>query len=156
MTVRTSTFLVLAAALLTLLAASSATAAQPIRSPLFGEDFSSDELCSFPVLIEVTANKEYVTEFADGRILITGKFFVRITNLDTGQSLDLNASGPATFSAESAFLRGRSLFLLFPGDPEGPGLLLTSGPLQLMAAEDGSLAGFTFKGHSLDVCAALA
>jgi hypothetical protein len=156
MTFRRGAFVVLAAALLTVVAANAATAAQPIRSPLFAEDFSSDQLCSFPVLIEVTANKEFVTEFSDGRLLITGKFFVRVTNLDTGESLDLNASGPAMFAPERAFLRGRTLFLLFPTDPDGPGLLLTSGSLQLIAAEDGSLAGFNLTGRSLDVCAALA
>jgi hypothetical protein len=44
----------------TVLLAGAATAAQPIREPLLIEDEVLTN-CSFPVLFEVIANKEYVT-----------------------------------------------------------------------------------------------
>jgi hypothetical protein len=142
------------AVLAVLVAAAAALAAPPTREPLFLEDFVVEDACSFPVLIEVTANKEYVTLFDDGRILITGKLFARVTNLDTGTSLDLNISGPVTVT-DREVIRGRGLLILFPQDVDGPGLLLTSGRVVLIRAEDGFIANATFKGRTVDLCAAL-
>jgi hypothetical protein len=144
-----------ALALAALVAAAAALAAPPVREPLLFEEFLAEDSCSFPVLIEVTANKEYVTFFDDGRILVTGKLFVRVTNLDTGTSLDLNISGPATIT-DTEVIRGRGLLILFPQDADGPGLLLTSGRVVLIRAEDGFIANATFKGQVVDLCAALA
>ena len=145
----------LALALAALIAAAAALAAPPTREPLVLEDFVAEDSCSFPVLIEVTANKEFVTFFEDGRLLITGKLFARITNLDSGTHLDLNISGPTTVTDVEA-LRGRGLLILFPQDAGGPGLLLTSGRVVLIRAEDGFIANATFKGRTVDLCEALA
>jgi hypothetical protein len=145
----------LVAALMTVLAAGAATAAQPIREPLFYED-EVLTLCSFPVLAEFTANKEYVTFFED-RILVTGKLFVRLTNLDDpSNSLDLNISGPAHISELGERYAGRGLFLLFPEDVGGPGLVLTTGRVDVVRGEDGFVTNFSVKGNSVDICAALA
>ena len=142
-------------ALAALVAASVALAAPPERAPLFAEDFVAEDVCAFPVLIEVTANKEYITFFSDGRIHVNGKLFVRVTNLDTGSSLDLNVSGPVTVT-DTETLRGRGLLILFPQDAGGPGLLLTTGRVVLIRGEDGFIADATFTGRKVDLCAALA
>lgn len=150
------TVAVLAAVLMTVLAAGAATAAQPIREPLVFED-EVLTLCSFPVLAEFTANKEYVTFFEDGRILVTGKLFVRLTNLDDpSNSLTLNISGPAHISPLSERIAGRGLFLLFPEDVGGPGLILTTGRVDVVRGEDGFITNLSVKGTSVDICAALA
>ena len=142
--------------LMTVLLAGAATAAQPIREPLLIED-DVLTLCSFPVLVEVIANKEYVTFFEDGRLLVTGKLFVRLTNLDDpSNSLTLNISGPAHISELSERYAGRGLFLLFPEDVGGPGLLLTTGRVDVVRAEDGFVTNFSVKGNTVDICAALA
>ena len=77
MTPRPRSLLFSAVALLAALVAAAAALASPDREPLFFDDFVAEDVCSFPVLIEVTANKEFVTVFEDGRILITGKLFAQ-------------------------------------------------------------------------------
>jgi hypothetical protein len=148
--------LLVAAALVALLAATAASGARPVREPIFFEDFLAEGICPFPVLIEVTANKEFVTFFKDGRIHVTGKLFARVTNLNSDESLDLNISGPALISAESERLHGRGLFIAFPEDVGGPGLVLTTGRVDVIRGEDGFVDEFDVRGRSIDVCAALA
>jgi hypothetical protein len=145
----------LAAVLVTLLAGGAASAGQPIREPLLFEDFTLENVCPFPVLVEATAQKEFITFFADGRVQVTGKFFVRLTNTSTGQSLDLNISGPAILAPVERYF-GRSIILLFPTDASGPGLVLTTGRTDIIRAEDGSIVQFDPRGRTVDVCAALA
>jgi hypothetical protein len=111
----------LAAVLVTVLAAGAASAGQPAREPLFSEGFDLPNNCSFPVFIEVTANKEYVTFFQDGRIQITGKLFVAVTNVDSGESIDLNISGPARISELGERYAGRACSSSSPRTSEGPG-----------------------------------
>jgi hypothetical protein len=142
-------------ALAVLIAATAAFAAPPTREPLVLEDFVAENVCPFPVLIEATANKEFVTFFDDGRILVTGKLFVRLTNVETGTSLELNISGPVTIT-ETEVIRGRGLLILFPEDAGGPGLVLTSGRVVLVRGEDGFIANATTQGQTVDVCEALA
>ena len=149
-------FTLVAVALLTVLAAGAASAAQPIREPLVIEDEDFNNLCPFPVRLEITANKEYVKFFSDGRILVNGKLFVRVTNLDTGESLDANVSGPAQITPLSERGAGRGIFLLFPQDVGGPGLILVTGRTDTVRGEDGFITGLTVRGTSFDVCAALA
>jgi len=117
---------------------------------------TSDNLCKFPVRIEITANKEYVKFFSDGRLLVNGKLFVRITNLNTGKSMDVNISGPANVTLTSERNMGRGLLLLFPEDAGGPGLFLNTGRLDVIRGEDGFITNYTVRGTSVDVCAALA
>jgi hypothetical protein len=73
MALRRPLFVVCAAAFLAVFAGSAAHGAQPIREPLVIED---PDFCQFPVRIEITANKEYVKFFSDGRLLVNGKLFV--------------------------------------------------------------------------------
>jgi hypothetical protein len=152
---RALTFFV-AVALLTVLAAGAAGAAQPIREPLVIEDAEFNNLCPFPVLLEITANKEYVKVFSDGRFFVNGKLFVRITNLDSGESLDANVSGPAHITLLSERGAGRGIFLLFPEDVGGPGIILGTGRVDIVRDEDGFITGLDIRGTTFDVCAALA
>ena len=138
-----------------LIAATGAFAAPPEREPLLAEDFVAENACSFPVLIEATANKEFVTFFADGRIKVNGKLFARLTNLETGDALELNISGPVTIT-ETEVLRGRGLLILFPEDAGGPGIVLTTGRVELLRGEDGFITNATVRGRTVDVCSALA
>jgi len=142
-------------ALAALVVATAASAEKPIREPVL-DDIDLEDLCAFPVLLEVTANKEYVTFFSDGRIHVNGKLFVRVTNLDTGESLDLNISGPAVISPDSERGVGRGLLLLRPGEAGGPGLVLTTGRVDFIRAEDGFIENLTIRGRSVDICTALA
>jgi hypothetical protein len=137
----TRTLTVLAAVLVALVSVAAASGGKPIREPIFYEDFVLEGVCPFPVLVETTANKEYVKIF-DDRIMVNGKLFTRLTNLETQESLELNISGPATISTTEV-LRGR-------------GLVLTAGRVQLIRGEDGFIANSTTSGRTVDVCAALA
>jgi hypothetical protein len=147
----------LAVAIAAVVAASSASAAKPDRELIEFEDQVLTGLCPFPVLAEFVAAKEYITFFEDGRIRVTGKLFVRLTNLDEPENtMLLNISGPAIISPEQERYAGRGLFLLFPEDVSGPGILLTTGRVDVVRGEDGFVTDFTVKGTTVDVCAALA
>jgi hypothetical protein len=156
MAFRRRAFTFVAVALLTVLAAGAAEAAKPIKEPLVIEDEEFDNLCPFPVLLEITANKEYVKVFSDGRFFVNGKLFVRITNLDTGESLDANVSGPAHISLLGERTAGRGIFLLFPEDVGGPGIIITTGRVDIVRGEDGFITDLNVRGTRFDVCAALA
>ena len=138
------------------LAVGAATAAPPDREPLLLEDFQLTEACPFPVDIEILANKEFVTFFSNGRILVTGKLFVRLTNADKPtKSISVNISGAAHITTVERST-GRNLFFLFPFDVGGPAMLLTTGRVDIVRAEDGSIVEFTTRAPTKDVCAALA
>ena len=153
---RRRSIVVFAAALLTLLAASTTLAAPPVKEPLVIEDADFDNLCAFPVRIEITANKEYVKFFSDGRLLVNGKLFARITNLETDESMDVNISGPAHITLTTERTMGRGILLLFPQDATGPGLLLLTGRVDIIRGEDGFITNYDIRGTSVNVCAALA
>jgi hypothetical protein len=139
-----------------LVAVTGASGAKPIREPLLLEGFELTNVCPFPVFIDITANNEFVTVFDDGRLHVTGKLFVTVTNMDSGDSLELNISGPAVITPESQRSFGRSLYFFFPEDVDGPGLILTTGRVDIIQAEDGSIDEFTVRGRTVDVCAELA
>jgi hypothetical protein len=157
MTLRRGLTAALATTFLAVVMVGAATAAKPTRVPLVIEDEVLTGFCPFPVLLEITANKEFVTFFDDGRILVTGKLFVRLTNVDEPSNvLDLNISGPAHITPLTERSAGRGLFVLFPEDVGGPGLVLTTGRVDIVRGEDGFFTDFTVRGTTVDVCAALA
>jgi hypothetical protein len=143
------------ASLVLLFAATTAFGAKPIREPVFFEDFVAEDVCPFPVLIETTANREFVTIFSDGRVQVTGQLFARVTNLESGESLDIHISGPALIAPEERIF-GRGLFILFPEDVTGPGLILTAGRIDVIRGEDGFIDDLVVRGHTGDLCEALA
>jgi hypothetical protein len=145
-----------ATAVVALLAVTGASGGKPVREPLFIESFELPNTCPFPVFIDITANKEFVTLFDDGRLHVTGKLFATVTNMNSGESLELNISGPAVITADSERIFGRGLFFLFPEDAGGPGLILTTGRVDVIRAADGSVDELTVRGQRVDVCAELA
>src|SRR5262245_7576520 len=86
--------------LTSMMSVSPAFADPPVREPVPLDPFVFDPApCDFPVYLEPLSNKEKIATYYDreGNIrvqIITGSFKVRLTNQDTGNSLDLNISGP--------------------------------------------------------------
>jgi hypothetical protein len=123
--------------------ASSTAAAQ--AEPLTG-------VCSFPITVELskgTGGKFHPipTEHAQFVATFTGLFFNRITNVETGKSLEVNTSGPFLIIGDDSFIAtGTILFFFgdprFPvptGDIPTPGLFLVSGPVLVNLNEEGSV-----------------
>jgi hypothetical protein len=58
------------------------------------------------------------------------RFWRRLTNLETGESIVLNASGPEVFLTEGDVVtvraRGPWVIALLPGEPTGPAGVITS------------------------------
>jgi hypothetical protein len=106
-----------------------------------GFSFTLSGVCSFDVLEELLVNKEKVATFSDqnGDIkfqVLTGVNKWRFTNVETGKSIVLNASGPGRFSVQlggdivRAESGGVSFWTFFePGTqpPGWPALALTKG-----------------------------
>ena len=144
MSQRRSLLLVLATVTaLTLSVVAPGTAVPPTREDISFGTFTVEGICSFPVEIEALTDGETLTRFFDqgGNVvmeLTSGPLQVRITNLDTGESIELNVSGPGqlVIDEEQATLtqHGPWLTFVFPGafedDPDfEPGLYFTKGPV---------------------------
>lgn len=72
---------------------------EPVPTP---DDFIISE-CGFDLLLHVLVNKEILTTFYDqeGNVVrqhISGALKIRLTNVGTGESQDLNISGPGTYT----------------------------------------------------------
>ena len=134
--------------------------AKPEKVPLPFEPFTIEGSCDFPVAVDALQNKAKGLAFANGVFSVTGKFFVRLTNTESGETLDLNISGPVRISSladgdTQVVLRGRSLIFLFETDAGGPALLLTSGRVVEVLDEEGNVLSFEGTGRSVDACALL-
>lgn len=149
--------LVLGAALV----APLASADRPIREELPAAD-SSGQFCEdFPVLVHPTRNKEFITIFSSGAALITGALRVEVTNLDSGESIELNIPGPGFFTEDGSMLIGTGPWLLWgeAGDlGEGSPAQVTfiSGRFVMTFDEEGDITGITTRGHIVDICSVLA
>lgn len=147
-----------------------AAADRPIREPLSPASFTISGVCSFDVGLEDLVNKEYITTFFDkeGNVamqIVTGTLKTRVTNLSTGESLDLNISGPgrtvlAPDGTATLTGTGRWLWILLPDfTPPGvpTGLFLISGQQVAVFDAAGNIVEFTVVGGQVvDLCAALA
>jgi hypothetical protein len=106
--------------------------------------------CLFDVRIDFTRNSEYIMVFSDAsgeptRGIITGALVQRFTNVATGKSIVVNASGPGFLTNQSLVLGGRSTVFV-PGR-----LFLNAGRVQFDAV--GNITSVT--GKTTDLCAAL-
>jgi hypothetical protein len=106
-------------------------------------------------------NKEFITIFSDGGALITGTFKAEVENLETGETIAVNASGPGKITPDGSVLRGTGRWLLFgeagffgPGAP--PEVTLVSGQFVAFTDAAGNVTSTTRQGHIEDLCAALA
>ena len=128
----------------------------PVREPVDLPDVTGQFCEDFPVLVHATVNREFITTFSDGRMHISGTQIVELTNLDTGNSIEVNASGPGTITSDGTTLIALGRLLLF-GEagffgPE-PELSINAGRTVI------SLVDFSIisrAGYSQDLCPALA
>ena len=151
-----------AVAAIALVSVPLASADKPIKEFAPAPEFTTGSFCAdFDVTIHITVNKEYAKTFSSGATAINGQFKAELINVETGKTVAVNISGPASIPADgSTFtLSGRSLFFGEPGD-FGAGapatLWLTSGPATLTFDEDGNVTDFTTSGHVIDMCEVLA
>ena len=134
-----------------------AAADRPTKEPLPGSDFSGQFCADFPVLVHVVSDKEFLLTFSGGeRAMFAGQAKLELTNLDTGKSITVNASGPGTFSFDEGTLTFRGSTLLageagFFGP--SPRLTLSGGQIVLDLATNAILSE---TGQSTDLCAVLA
>jgi hypothetical protein len=124
--------------------------------------------CGFKIRVAFPINKEYfkLLKASDGSMtdLGTGSLKVSLTNLSTGKTITVDASGSAkvTTHADGSVTfagRGHGLHFLAPADAKRFGLptvSVTTGRLTASIASDGSLTSLSLHGHVLvNVCAAL-
>jgi hypothetical protein len=156
--------LVVLAVIAALVGAPAASADRPVMEPFVFDDFTTaaGEVCSFPLSFETVRNDVVGKFFTDGRLIVTGQFVARITNLASEESIEVNTSGPATLvfnqdGSVSAVARGNTVFILFAGrDAGGPALLLTNGRVDFTFAPEGFISSISPRGHVTDLCAILA
>jgi hypothetical protein len=122
----------------------------------------------FDVEIRWTKFNQYIIQQTDSpegitTLKITGHAQLTVTNLDTGESVSYNVSGPGTvvinpdgsFSVDAA---GPNLFwtepeLSFPGVPA---ISYTTGHVTFEVDASGETTSYTLEGSQTDVCAVLA
>jgi hypothetical protein len=138
--------------------------------------YPAGQACPFALQIEtVVDNEKAAVVFpadanGDVRVIITGRLVERLTNLENGNSLVENVSGPVflTIHPDGSFdavLGGRSEITLYPSDiPAGPMVLLNSGRLiieTVLAAAGQHIGGLqtilhTQIGNAENICTLLA
>ena len=130
------------AAALILAAAAPASADKPLREPFPSEDFDISGSCDFDVSIHTLENKEFIKSYFDDdgnltRQIVNGRLVIELTNLETGESIVYNISGPGfiTFFEDGSLdfvLGGRSLLFFFPGEVEDlPLVFVNSGQVTM-------------------------
>ena len=124
-------------------------------------------LCGFPVHVDTLTDKSYVRETTqpDGTVVDTfnGTITFRLTNSNTGTSIDVNASGPGTayFYPDGSLTqvyKGPTINIFSPQDQQKsglPGIASTNGLFSFTFAADGSLTNYSLNGTVTDDCAAL-
>jgi len=154
---------IFAGIVIALMFTSAAFADQPARNFLPAGDFTLEDVCPFDVGVEIIENKEFITTFSGGRQLITGTFKVRVTNLDSDESLDLNISGPGVlvFNPDGSLTvdaHGTWLLWFFPGNlgPSSPGQLFVNNGHFVETIGPGGISIDKQTGSQQDICAALA
>jgi hypothetical protein len=152
--------------------ASVAAAAPPTREPnplptepFIFTDTLGNNPCGFPVLLEITTNKEILTTFTRRSgvtsIHTTGALKVRLTNTVTEETIDRNISGPilATVNSDGSITQmgtGPALWVFDPGvAPELPRLVLIHGRTESILGPGTAFSFVSRQGTFEDICAAL-
>jgi hypothetical protein len=152
---------------------SVAAAAPPTRQPnplptdpFIFTDTKGGNPCSFPVLLEITTNKEILTTFTRKSgvttIHTTGALKVRLTNTTSGKTIDRNISGPilATVNSDGSTTQkgvGPALWVFDPGvAPDLPRLVITKGRTESILGPGTAFQFISQRGSYEDICAALA
>lgn len=129
--------------------AQPARAVAPERIPIdpFHQTIEAGQACPFAIRVDQLRINEVLTFLSNGRVFLTGNSVERVTNLDNGKSVTVNASGPFTLTSaggvDTFTARGRNMWTFGPG-ALGPGQpaaqLLTTG----LAVYTQSASGITF------------
>lgn len=152
---------------------SVAAAAPPTRQssgpppdPFILTDTLGNNPCSFPVLLDITTNKEVVTTFTRvsgvTTIHTTGALKVTLTNTATDRSIARNISGPilSTVNSDGSLTQiglGPSLWVFDPGvAPELPRLVITNGRSESVLGPGNAFSFLSLRGNYEDICSALA
>jgi hypothetical protein len=149
--------LALGAALLAV-AAGPVAAAKPDRSFAEAGEVLITGFCEFDVVQTIVSNNEYNTTFFDRagnvtRTQVNGRLVVGLTNVETGKSIVLNASGPGRFVEDTDGLTvytGGTWTLFFAGE-----FFLLNGRGILRIDANGETIVATH-GHITDLCELLA
>jgi hypothetical protein len=157
----------LATLVLVAAAAAPVLAAPPTKEPLptDSSEFAAGEVCDFAVRIDYVGKPKAITfDRRDGQFKqnLSGHLVATVTNLDTGDSVTRNASGPGKITVNAAghtVLRfnGASVFTLFEGDVTGRGLVyMKGGGAEFEIGDDGFFyVRADFPKHVEDLCATL-
>jgi hypothetical protein len=148
-----------------LLAAPSAQAAQPTveRFPVNNQGID-DETCGFPVETTIIGSVVAI-RFEEGRVLYIEadpQLKMTLTNLDTGETITANISGPTHVFAtadEGITELQTGLWARFENPETGEqGLFQSAGLLRITVDAEGDIESVQFVGRvtDLDVCAQLA
>jgi hypothetical protein len=154
--------------LITTVIPSAALADKPLKEFFPADPVTLEDVCDFPVLLDPIINQEYVKSFFDEegnleRQIVTGRFVVELTNLESGESETVNVSGPVffTFTEDTLTVRltGRSLLYFLPGElTTGEAYVrVTNGPNVLeVDLATGAVTPLRESSNFVDMCAALA
>lgn len=125
-------------------------------------------LCGFEIRVTYPVNREFmkILKASDGSMIVlyTGSVKASFTNLETGETITENLSGPSKTivfpdGSYTALERGRNELFLPPADAARFGLPTVSvvvGASTRSVAADGSITSLSLHGHvAVDVCAAL-
>jgi hypothetical protein len=151
-----------------------ANAAPPVKEPSslptnvqfpFQDTLGGDP-CGFPVLLELTTNKEVITTFTRQSgvtsIHTTGALKARLTNSNTDESIERNISGPIfqTVNSDGSVTQkttGPGVWAFDPGVAPGlPRMAITKGKTESVFSSTGVFTWISQHGSYEDVCAALA
>jgi hypothetical protein len=152
---------------------SVAAAAPPTRQanplptdPFIFTDTLGNNPCGFPVLLEITTNKEVLTTYTRTggvtTIHTTGALKVLLTNTVTDQTIARNISGPilSTVNSDGSVTQlglGPALWVFDPGVAPGlPRLVLTSGRTESILGPGTAFRFLSVQGHYEDICLTLA
>jgi len=151
-------------AVLALGAAATASADPADRTPIPPPSDQISTGCGFPVLVEYVEWNVISTTFSsEASPLVeiqSGVAKVRLTNLETGESIELNISGPLTLQvfADGSTVESRVGPWLFVDVPPGQGvppLFLSEGRVTFTFDAAGNLT-IASSGRVVDLCAQLA
>jgi hypothetical protein len=128
-----------------------------------------DEVCGFPVEVSFPVNQEYAKTVSQDDVTtvlrITGRLVERLTDLDTGASIDVQVSGPLTLTlhADTGMFdvdgQGNSAVLFLQQDQEQfgvPGIALVSGHvIETVDGATNDVISLSIRGHVDDACSRL-
>ena len=114
------------------------------------------------MLLTVLTNKQTATTFArNGVTHVTGALKVRLTNTESGKTIDRNISGPTflTNNADGSITQvtaGPGLWAFEPGKaPDLPRMAITKGRTESVFDAKGNFTFLNQRGSVEDICAAL-